>query len=241
LSLWQQDPVDLYRQWRLRRRPGDLLDDVLDLLRGVGPGLEAGLTPTRAIDLAATSTLGADRVTAARLAAGTRRRRATGPRRRLLPGTRGRGERASSVHDIDVLVGHLLIATEQARPVSPVWAEWAQRSASAELALVAAAWRLSESTGAPLALAVDRAVCSLLDSRARRGKVAVAVAGPRATVTVLTVLPMTGPLFGMACGIDPSALYFGSPIATASACTGVALVWGGRAWCRRMIRTAVRA
>ena len=144
------------------------------------------------------------------------------------------------MHDIDVLVGQLLVATEQARPVSPVWTEWARRSASAELALVAAAWRLTETTGAPLAFAVDRAVRSLVDARTRRGKVAVAVAGPRATVTVLTVLPLTGPVFGMACGIDPAALYLGSPVATGSAGFGVALVWGGRAWCRRMIRNAVR-
>ena len=145
------------------------------------------------------------------------------------------------MHDIDALVGRLLVTTGQGQPASRVWAEWAERSASADLALVAAAWRLTETTGAPLAFAVDRAVRSLLDARARRGKVAVAVAGPRATVTVLTVLPLTGPLFGMACGIAPTQLYLGSAIATLSACFGVALVWGGRAWCRRMIRTAVRA
>jgi hypothetical protein len=226
-SFWQQDPVDLYRRWRLRRRPGELIDDVLDLLRGIAPGLESGLTPSRAIDLAATSTLGADRVAIARQAVGIRRRRTT-----------ARG--APSVHDIDLLVGQLLHVTEQAQPVSPTWAEWAQRSASAELALVAAAWRLSETTGAPLASAVDRAVRGLLDARARRGKVAVAVAGPRATVTVLTVLPLTGPLFGMACGIDPVTLYLGAPVATVSAASGIALGWAGRAWCRRMIRSAVR-
>lgn len=226
-SLWQQDPVDLYRRWRLRRRPGELVDDVLDLLRGIAPGLESGLTPSRAIGLAATSTLGGDRVALARGAVGTRRRRTTAPD-------------GSSVHDIDLLVGQLLHVTEQAQPVSPVWAEWAQRSASAELAFVAAAWRLSETTGAPLASAVGRAVRGLLDARARRGKVAVAVAGPRATVTVLTVLPLTAPLFGMACGIDPVTLYLGSPIATVSAASGIALGWAGRAWCRRMIRSAVR-
>ncbi|MBC9822464.1 type II secretion system F family protein [Terrabacter sp. MAHUQ-38] len=226
-SLWQQDPVDLYRRWRLRRRPGELVDDVLDLLRGIAPGLESGLTPSRAIDLAATSGLGPDRVALARQAVLARRRRTT-----------ARG--ASAGQDIDLLVGQLLHVAEHAQPLSPIWAEWAQRSASAELRLVAAAWRLSERTGAPLASAVDRAVRGLLDARARRGKVAVAVAGPRATVTVLTVLPLTGPLFGMACGIDPVTLYLGSPVATISAASGITLGWAGRAWCRRMIRSAVR-
>ncbi|GAA2741696.1 hypothetical protein GCM10009868_08710 [Terrabacter aerolatus] len=263
-SLWRQDPVDLYRQWRLRRRPGDLVDDVLDLLRGIGPALAAGLTPARAIELAATSTLGAARVVEARasMAGSSRRRHAhheSGRRRRHggrssggrlrgtpPPGTteseRGGLVAASSLPraDIDRLVGALIEASDLAEPTSSVWAAWAERSATAELSLVAAAWRLSETTGAPLASAVDRAVRGLLDARSRRGKVAVAVAGPRATVTVLTLLPLTGPLFGLACGIDPASLYLASPIATACAVLGLLLVWVGRAWCTRMVRKAVR-
>lgn len=251
-SVWQQDPVDLYRRWRLRRRPGALVDDVLDLLRGIGPALGAGLTPSRAIELAATSTLGAERVRLARQGRAGQDRRAGGrasrrsaatssPRRPWTSGgTAGGAGRASTGADIDRLVGGLLDASDRAEPTSPVWGEWAARSASPELALVAAAWRLSETTGAPLASAVERAVRGLLDARARRGKVAVAVAGPRATVTVLTLLPLTGPLFGLACGIDPATLYLGSPIATASVVVGLLLVWTGRVWCSRMVRRAVR-
>jgi tight adherence protein B len=242
--VWQQDPVDLFRRWRLRRRPGALVDDVLDLLRGIGPALGAGLTPSRAIELAATSTLGAERVRLAREASGRRSRRssaASSPRsRRPWSGFASEEQRTVPVADIDRLVGGLLDASDRAEPTSPVWAQWAARSASQELALVAAAWRLSESTGAPLASAVDRAVRGLLDARARRGKVAVAVAGPRATVTVLTLLPLTGPLFGLACGIDPATLYLGSPVATVSVLLGLLLVSVGRFWCTRMVRRAVR-
>ena len=252
-TVWQQDPIDLYRRWRLRRRPGALVDDVLDLLRGIAPALGAGLTPSRAIELAATSTLGTERVRLARLdhhARQDRRARGRGGRRAVAtasprrPWASGPTEsdeaRASTADDIDRLVGGLLDATDRAEPTSPVWGEWAARSASPELALVAAAWRLSETTGAPLASAVDRAVRGLLEARARRGKVAVAVAGPRATVTVLTLLPLTGPLFGLACGIDPVTLYLGSPIATVSVVVGLLLVWAGRFWCSRMVRRAVR-
>lgn len=233
-SLWHEDPVDLYRRWRLRRRPGVLVDDVLELLRGIGPALEAGLTPSRAIDLAATSTLGAERVAAARGAV-----RAARASRRSPSGWSGAGGAGAPAADIDRLVGDLLKASERAEPTSPVWAGWAERSASADLRLVAAAWRLSETTGAPLASAVDRAARGLLDARSRRGKVAVAVAGPRATVTVLTLLPLTGPLFGLACGVDPAGLYLGSPLATACAAVGLALVWAGRVWCARLVRRAV--
>ncbi len=243
-NLWQQDPVDIYRRWRLRRRPGALVDDVLDLLRGIGPALGAGLTPSRAIELAASSLLGAERVHLARRATRRRSRRTVDIRSWRRP-WRSRGVtrddlRTSPAADIDLLVGALLEASDRADPCSPVWAAWAERSATPELALVAAAWRLSETTGAPLASAVDRAVRGLLDARTRRGKVAVAVAGPRATVTVLTLLPLTGPLFGLACGLDPATLYLGSPIATVSVVLGVLLVWAGRFWCTRMIRRAVR-
>ena len=217
-SVWHQDPVELFRRWRLRRRTGELVDDVLELLRGIGPALEAGLTPARSIELAAGSALGDERVTRARQDQGRSRRPA----------------------DIDLLVGALLTKAEQGEPVSTVWADWARRSGSAELALVAAAWQLSETTGAPLSFAVERAVRGLLDARTRRGKVAVAVAGPRATVTVLTLLPLTGPLFGLACGIDPGTLYLGSPVATACVVAGLGLVWAGRSWCTRMVRRAVR-
>lgn len=261
-SLWQEDPVELYRRWRLRGRPGVLVEDVLELLRGIGPALEAGLTPVRAIELAATSTLGAERVVRARAAArrprGRRGSRGSqrggsvlgpdGPgvddaRTTDRPGTGSSGEEADGapVAEIDRLVGALLRASEHAEPASQVWTEWARHSGSAELTLVAAAWRLSETTGAPLASAVERAVRGLLDARTRRGKVAVAVAGPRATVTVLTLLPLTGPLFGLACGVDPASLYLGSPMATASAAVGLLLVWTGRVWCSRMVRRAVGA
>ena len=264
-SLWHEDPVELLRRWRLRRRSGELDDDVLELLRGVGPALDAGLTPSRSIELAASAALGAERVARARESAQwsrhepkrrRRHRRADdaltseehGPRAqpggpRSVRRTSGPWSALASggpvLHEIDRLVGELLFRAERAEALWPVWGQWGARSGSAELALVAAAWQLSETTGAPLSFAVDRAVRGLLDARARRRKVAVAVAGPRATVTVLTVLPLTGPLFGLAVGIDPRALYLDSGLATACVAAGLVLVWAGRVWCTRMVRKAV--
>ncbi|GAB3886412.1 type II secretion system F family protein [Terrabacter terrigena] len=236
-SLWHRDPVELFRRWRLRRRSGELADDALELLRGVGPALDAGLTPSRSIELAAAAALGAERVALARQRMGRSRR---GDARHRRPGWGPATRPGAAGHDIDQLVGALLAAAEKAEVMSPVWAHWAARSRSAELALVAAAWQLSETTGAPLSFAVDRAVRGLLDARARRRKVAVAVAGPRATVTVLTTLPLTGPLFGLAVGVDPRVLYLGTPLASVCVAAGLALVWAGRVWCTRMVRRAVR-
>lgn len=126
-------------------------------------------------------------------------------------------------------------------PASEAWVELATRSGSGPVAFVAGAWRLSEVTGAPLAEAVERAAEALRDARARQRRVAVAVAGPRATVFVLTALPLTGPLFGLACGLSPLELYLGSSLATLSVGAGVMLVVVGRLWCRRLVRTAVGA
>ena len=126
-------------------------------------------------------------------------------------------------------------------PASRVWADLATRSGSRPVAFVAGAWRLSEVTGAPLAEAVERAAESLRDARARQRRVAVAVAGPRATVFVLTALPLTGPLFGLACGLSPVELYLGSSLASVSVVAGAVLVVLGRLWCRRLVRTAVGA
>ncbi len=172
-SIWQRDPADLYRQWRLRRRPGELVDDVLDLLRGVGRRW-CRADPTRAIELAATSasastgcatpgrwpetTEPADRPRATALPSPTR---LDTWRPSLQTGTHwvgsGRGPHpAASRHR--PARGCPARRQRPCRAHVPVWAAWAERSASAELALVAAAWRLSETTGAPLASAVDRAV-----------------------------------------------------------------------------------
>jgi tight adherence protein B len=138
-----------------------------------------------------------------------------------------------------VFVGELVEACEQGRPIAPVWQAWAARTGSADLAFVAAAWRLSERTGAPLAEAVQRAVVSVRESRERVRRVNVAVAGPRATVVVLTALPLTGPVFGLACGVPPTELYLSNPIGAASAVAGVALIWAGRLWCRRLVDSAM--
>jgi tight adherence protein B len=220
---WRADPVELARGWRLRRRPDDLLAGALDLLSGIGAGLEAGLPPGRAIELAATSVVGADQLA---LATGDRARAAHGSTTTTVPAVAG-------------LAGDLVRAGRLVRPASAVWDDWASRSGSDELAFVAAAWRLSERTGAPLASAVERAARGLRDVRRRRGRVSAAVAGPRATVTVLTALPLAGPLLGLACGVDPRTLYLGSPLSTVAVVAGAGLAVLGRWWCARMVRAVL--
>jgi tight adherence protein B len=203
-QLWRSDPVELFREWRQQRRATSSLPEVLAMLEGIAPALEAGLPPAVAVRLSGA-------------ALGSALGSATQP-----------------------FVGELLDACERGSPIAPVWQEWAERTGSTDLAFVGAAWRLSELTGAPLAEAVHRAVVSVRESREQARRVNVAVAGPRATVLVLTVLPLTGPVFGLACGVPPAELYLSGPIGSASAVLGVVLIWAGRLWCRRLIESAMR-
>lgn len=122
-------------------------------------------------------------------------------------------------------------------PVAPVWRELAHRTPSSVMHGVAAAWGLSETTGCPLAEAVERAAAQLRAGVAARRRLRAAVAGPQATVTVLTALPLAGPLFGLACGVAPAELY-GNTVGASCLGAGLALIWLGRLWCRRLVRRA---
>jgi tight adherence protein B len=138
------------------------------------------------------------------------------------------------------LVAAAVAASGDGLAVATVWRGVADAGRSPVLHTVAAAWGLSESTGCPLAEAVERAAAELRSALVARRKVRAAVAGPEATVTVLTVLPLTGPIFGLACGMQPGELY-GNPVALACLVGGLTLLWVGRRWCRRLVRRAESA
>ncbi len=95
---------------------------------------------------------------------------------------------------------------------------------------------LSESCGVPLADAWASAAQLLREREALRRKVATALAGPRATIRVLTLLPLAGPVVGLVFGVDPVRLYAGSSVALACAVGGLMLLAVGRWWCRMLVR-----
>lgn len=144
---------------------------------------------------------------------------------------------AESPAAVGQFVADAVHVSSRGLPVAPVWRELADGVGSTVAHGVAAAWGLSESTGCPLAEAVERATVQLRGALATRRKVRAAVAGPQATVTVLTVLPLTGPAFGLACGVTPAELY-GNAIGLSCLGGGLVLMWLGRLWCRRLIRRA---
>ena len=117
-----------------------------------------------------------------------------------------------------------------------LWREAAESSRSAELLLLGQAWSLTEDMGAPLAQAV-RTTAGLLEARiAHERRLAGAVAGAKATVNVLTVLPIGGPLVALVLGIGPGELYGGSRLTQGSLALGLCLAGIGRWWVRRMVR-----
>ena len=125
-------------------------------------------------------------------------------------------------------------------PIGPLWAQAATTSPSRELRLLAQAWSLTEDLGAPLAEAV-RTTAGLLRARLRaERRIAGAVAGARATMNVLTALPLGGPFLALTLGVAPSELYAGSPLTGGCLAAGGVLVLAGRSWVARMVRAVTR-
>lgn len=136
--------------------------------------------------------------------------------------------------------GGMASAAADGATLGSLWREAADSAGSAELLLLAQAWSLTEEMGAPLAQAV-RTTAGLLEARvAHERRLTTAVAGARATVNLLTVLPIGGPLLALVLGIGPGELYGGSPLAQGGLVLGLCLAATGRWWVRRMVRAVGR-
>lgn len=145
--------------------------------------------------------------------------------------------RPGYVSSLDLLAQSMASAAAEGDQLGPLWRKAAESTGSAELLQLAHAWSLTEDMGAPLAQAV-RTTVSLVEARiAQERRLAAAVAGARATVNVLTVLPIGGPLLALVIGIGPGELYAGSRLTQASLVLGLCLAGIGRWWVHRMVRS----
>jgi tight adherence protein B len=97
-----------------------------------------------------------------------------------------------------------------------------------------------ERSGAPSALVLDRIAHGMLAEIARADEREVALAGSRATATILSWLPLAGLLLGPILGADPVAALLGSPVGWACSGSGLGFWFIGRAWMRRLVRSASR-
>ena len=109
----------------------------------------------------------------------------------------------------------------------------------ADLLLLVRAWRLSEETGAAASHTTAAAAAAIRARTAARERTESALAGPRASMRLLTALPLGGPLVGLLLGVTPADLY-GSVPAQGAAAVGLVLTVLGWAWARRTIGRARR-
>lgn len=100
-----------------------------------------------------------------------------------------------------------------------------------------AVWAVAESAGAPAADVLERYAHSRREIAEAERERAVALAGPQATVTVLTWLPAAGLGLALLIGADPRTL-LGSPAGLASIGSGLILLLCGRVWMKRMLEGA---
>lgn len=108
------------------------------------------------------------------------------------------------------------------------------------IASVARGWTLSARLGCPIApsLAVSAGMLRAEIERDRR--ITAAAAGPRATVQLLTVLPVLGLVLASVAGLSPWPVLL-SPAALVTLVPGIALVALGRVLTGRLIARAARS
>jgi tight adherence protein B len=106
---------------------------------------------------------------------------------------------------------------------------------------LAACFDIAEASGCPLADVLTRFAAQLEvedDAEAARQT---ALAGPKATVTLLTWLPLLGLGLGICLGVDPLAMLVGTPLGVAALVAGILLTVAGRIWSARLVRAAAGA
>ena len=104
---------------------------------------------------------------------------------------------------------------------------------------LAACFDIAAASGCPLADVLTRLAAQLEvedDAEAARQT---ALAGPKATVTLLTWLPLLGLGLGVALGVDPLSILLGTPFGVAALAAGVVLTAAGRIWSARLVRSAI--
>lgn len=115
----------------------------------------------------------------------------------------------------------------------------ARPDVAADVERVAGAWALAERHGVPLA---DLLAGAQEDIRWRfrfGNTVRAQLAGPRATATVLTALPVVGIGLGQMLGADPVAVLRGGVLGQVLLVVGVALAAAGSTWTDHILRSAV--
>ena len=121
---------------------------------------------------------------------------------------------------------------------APVWQRWSVHWT--EASFCAAAWSMNERLGVPLAPVMTTTATVLRERVATQRRLDASTAGARASMTVLTMLPLVGVLGGLAFGMPPWELYSASAVATISLGIGVLLTGAGWLIGRTILARALR-
>jgi tight adherence protein B len=101
------------------------------------------------------------------------------------------------------------------------------------------AWKLAQRHGLPLAEVLD-AVRGDLETRVRFSRQVIArMAGPRASATILALLPVIGLVLGQAMGARPLHVLTGTPAGQLLLLIGITLACAGTAWSGRITNQVV--
>ncbi|MGX9899937.1 type II secretion system F family protein [Arthrobacter sp. SA17] len=103
---------------------------------------------------------------------------------------------------------------------------------------LAACFDIAEASGCPLADILTRFAAQLEAEDDADAARQTALAGPKATVKLLTWLPFLGLALGTALGVDPLKILLGTPYGIAALVAGIFLTLAGRAWSARLVQHA---
>lgn len=107
----------------------------------------------------------------------------------------------------------------------------------AGLTRVSAAWRVSERTGAPIAVVLARVAENLRHERHLAGVVAAELAAARASGRIMALLPFVAIAVGTLVGANPVAFLLGSWLGEVALIAGVVLAACGVVWTERISRS----
>ncbi len=110
---------------------------------------------------------------------------------------------------------------------------------AADVRILIAAWRLTEEVGTAASWVTASAAGAIRERRAARDRLDVATSGPRASMALLTALPLVGPIGGAILGLGPARLY-ADDLGRVALCVGAVLTATGWWWSRSMVRRAGR-
>ena len=94
---------------------------------------------------------------------------------------------------------------------------------------------VAEATGCPLAVVLDRLASHLEDDADAAAARATALAGPKATAQILSVLPLVGLAVGALMGADPLRVLLETPLGILCLASGIVLTLAGRMWSARLV------